>query len=106
MAKHKKPYDGLTAEEFQEVKTLERQVQSDEAADRPDPVPEPRMAIPEPAVELPTADQIALLEAEIVKTQARIFTLQHPTIEYPKMVKGRTFQTKAERDAAGPEWAD
>jgi len=79
MAK-KKPDEGLTADELKEVETLEGKVQAEEAAE-PEPVPEPAPVTPDP----PSSP---------------------PEIEFPKMVKGRSFQTRAEQDAAGPEFAD
>jgi hypothetical protein len=76
MAK-KKPDDGLTADELKEVQTFETNVEREEAKEAASPA-----------------------------LEAKKRALQHPVIEFPKMVKGRSFQTRAEQDAAGPEFAD
>jgi len=90
-------------------------------APQPEPVkPDPRPPEP-PAFEPPKLTEakhgthkpsvapeaeIALLEARIAFDQKRLWELQHPIIEFPKMVNGRTFADRAEQDAAGPEFAD
>jgi len=95
MAK-KKPESGLTSDELTEVTTMEASVVREEAREAASPLAAPVLS---------PADEIACLEAEIVKAQARIFELQHPPVPFPKMVKGRTFATQAELDAAGKEFA-
>jgi hypothetical protein len=92
----------------------------------PEPEPpvalEPEVAPPAPppserAPELPVASkplagdltpdqEIAELEKRIASDQARVYQLQHPVIEFPKWVNGRLFNSRAEQDAAGPDFKD
>jgi len=50
--------------------------------------------------------EIALLEERIAFLRKRADSLRHPFIEFPKMVKGRTFASREEQDKAGPDYAD
>lgn len=63
---------------------------------------------PAPAVvpDLTPDQEIAELENRIAVDQARIHQLRNPIIEFPKMVKDRTFASREEQYAAGPEYAD
>lgn len=96
MAKKKPDEGGLTADELKEVETLEGKVQAEEAAPEPSKPAKAETAPADPAE----------LEAKIAELQKQLYDLHHPVIEFPKMVKGHTFQTRAEQDAAGPEFAD
>jgi hypothetical protein len=88
------------------------------------PVPEPIVQPnPEPVIRMepikpakpkkgltPEEETIAV-EKEIAALQARLWELQHPIIEFPKMVTpkvgpARTFNSREEQDAAGPDYAD
>ena len=105
MAK-KKPHD-LTADEQQEQDTFEANVAADEAEPEPPMILEEPVAKPAPPVDpAAVAAEITALEAQIAALQAKLLTLQKPEIEFPKMVKGRSFKDRAEQDAAGPEFAD
>lgn len=51
------------------------------------------------------------LEKQIASLQARLWELDHPIVEFPKMVTpahgpARTFNSHEEQDAAGPDYAD
>src|SRR5687768_9126992 len=59
-----------------------------------------------PAKGLSPDEEIARLRKRIAEDEARIWELEHPVQEYPKMVKGQTFNSKEEQDAAGPEFKD
>jgi len=80
----------------------------------PQPPPhmlEPVVRPPEPPAPtkplgLPPAEELAELQKRVASDLARIWELEHPIIEFPKMVNGRTFQNRAEQDAAGPDFAD
>lgn len=55
--------------------------------------------------------EIALLEKRIEADQARLHKLRNPKVEYPKWVTStegetRVFDTKEQRNAAGPKWAE
>lgn len=54
----------------------------------------------------PVSVQIEALEKIIAEAQAQLYALQHPFQEFPKEVKGQVFASRAEQDAAGPEFAD
>lgn len=60
----------------------------------------------EPKKGLTPAEELIEVEKEIAALQARLWELHHPIVEFPKMVKGRTFNTREEQDAAGPEFKD
>jgi hypothetical protein len=52
--------------------------------------------------------EIKELEASIAEDQKRLDDLRRERdyVEFPKMVKGRTFASREEQDAAGPDFAD
>lgn len=60
------------------------------------------------APEFTTEQEIADLEGRIGSDQARLAELRAKKafVEFPKMVKGHIFNSRAEQDAAGPEFAD
>ncbi len=66
--------------------------------------PKPRVLSPE--------EEIAMLEQRIAADQARLEQLRRPFVEFPKMVRSRrdgearTFKSRTEQDAAGPDFAD
>jgi len=75
------------------------------------PQQEPVVRPPEPPVPtkplgLPPEQELAELQKRVASDLARIWELEHPIIEFPKMVNGRTFKDRAEQDAAGPDFAD
>lgn len=82
---------------------------------QPNPEPPPRPPDPPKALKpmkgvTPDEEQ-AELERQILAIQARIREIQNPYQEYPKMVTpkngmSRTFATREEQDAAGPEYRD
>lgn len=51
-------------------------------------------------------DELAQLRKRMASDEVRLWELEHPIIEFPKMVNGRTFDSRREQDAAGPEFAD
>lgn len=62
-----------------------------------------------------THPEVLSAQQEIAKLQARIDQLSRPPfVEFPKAVRRhnkpgadeRIFQSRAEQDAAGPDWAD
>lgn len=68
----------------------------------------PSTVAPAPAPERPTSAEIKALEASIAADQARLteFKAKRDFVEFPKMVKERTFGSREEQDAAGPDYAD
>ncbi len=73
----------------------------------PDPVPPPEPVIPaKPIKGLTPAEEIIEVQKQIESLKARLWELEHPILEFPKMVKGHTFNSREEQDAAGPEFAD
>lgn len=93
--------DGLTSDELTEVQTMEASVVRDEARTSTESGSGTYTAT------FATSDEeLASLREAIAKAEARIFTLEHPTVEFPKMVKGLIFASREAQDAAGPEYAD
>jgi hypothetical protein len=82
---------------------------------QPNPEPPARPPAPTKAAKpikglTPEEEQLEL-EKQIASLQARIYELQHPFAEFPKMVTAKngvsmTFNSRKEQDAAGPEYAD
>lgn len=73
------------------------------------PAPSDAQAAPPPvAVSKKLAQEIEALEASIAADQVRLEELRFRANfqEFPKMVKGHVFNSRAEQDAAGPEFAD
>ena len=68
----------------------------------------PKAAAPVEGGGLTPEQELAELEKRIAVDQARAEELRFRInfAEFPKMVKGRTFASRAEQDAAGPEFAD
>jgi hypothetical protein len=62
------------------------------------PAPAPPALTPE--------EEASALEARVAADQARVQQLRNPAVEFPKYVKGHVFNSRAEQDAAGPEFAD
>ena len=76
----------------------------------PNPDPPPRPADPPRAAKpmrgLSPLEERLEVEKQIASLQARLWELDHPIIEFPKMVNGHTFNSREEQDAAGPDFAD
>ena len=75
------------------------------------PVPVEPVVPAKPKKGLTPEEEIVAVEKEIASLQARLWELQHPIIEFPKMVTpkvgpARTFNSREEQDAAGPDYAD
>lgn len=69
----------------------------------------PATVPPAPPVPVPSLDaEIADLEGRIAADQARLAALiaRRDFKEYPKDVNGRTFGSREEQDAAGPDYAE
>jgi hypothetical protein len=73
-----------------------------EAFVHPEPPPPPAKPIPG----LTPDEEIKEVQRRIASLQARLRELEHPFQEYPKMVKGHTFNSREEQDAAGSDFAD
>lgn len=54
----------------------------------------------------PVADVPAIVAPVPVSDQVPVERLLTPDQEYPKWVKGYIFKSRAEQDAAGPDYAD
>jgi len=76
----------------------------------PNPEPPPRPPDPPKAAKpmkgLSPDEEIIEVNKQILSLQARLWELEHPFQEFPKMVKGVTFLTREDQDKAGPEYAD
>jgi hypothetical protein len=81
---------------------------------QPNPEPVVRVEPVKPAKAmkgLTPEEEILEVEKQIESLKARLFELQHPVIEFPKMVTpvhgpARTFANREEQDKAGPDYAD
>jgi hypothetical protein len=90
------------------VTTLVQPVPEPIILPNPDPPvrpPDPPKAA-KPMKGLTPDEERAEIEKQILSLQARLWELDHPFKEFPKMVKGVTFQTREEQDKAGKEYAD
>ena len=79
------------------------------AASEPAPGPAPDVLVNVMETDQPyfrPEEELAFLQDRIAKDQKRVWELEHPIIEFPKMVNGRTFANRAEQDAAGADYAD
>jgi hypothetical protein len=68
--------------------------------------PEPPLPPADPIPGLTPDEEIKEVQRRIASLQARLRELEHPFQEYPKMVKGHTFNSREEQDAAGSDFAD
>ena len=89
------------------VTTLPQPVEVPVILPNSDPPAKVEPVIPTKAAKgLSPLEEIAKLQKRIAEDQARLWELEHPIIEFPKMVKGRTFNSREEQDAAGKDYAD
>jgi len=90
------------------VTTLPQPVEVPVILPNPDPParpPDPPKAT-KPMKGLTPEEEIIEVNKKIEALKARLFELEHPIIEFPKMVKGHTFNSREEQDRAGKDFAD
>jgi hypothetical protein len=74
-------------------------------APSPNPAP-PKAPQPKAARALSPKEEVAFLRKRIAADEARIHQLERPFVEFPKMVNGRVFHSRAQQDAAGEAFVD